>query len=1115
MQTRLGRVRRRSPSLSLHFTRHKHNATKEGMPRGVQATTTNPRTQTIRGAVGMNGIIRPLPPADAARLHAAGSCITSFSEACKALVRNALASNPSRVQISIAQSAWRVRVEDDGGGIPPHVMPWVGEVPLAIFAGSNGGCGSDQTARSDGPVSQRIDNALGGTALGTVRVARGGADDMLRVAQSLHALCHVADVTIVTGSMHERDARATVCKHTKRVAYGRSEADCSQQLQRGTVACAPAHSGTAVTAEGVFRNIPVRQRSMAAHAEMQNFLEWLARVALIHAQVQIAVIDVDARKVVFAVRACAVTEQRVQQVLPRVRLIPLASGATLMPVYTTCSRTGMLVQGFLGAHTHPTDNIVRLYTNGEPVCRTEEAVMSLSGGHAVGTERSVGAPTNLVTHIVDACEAATVQAATARGLVLPRVAFTVLLDVLMPPAQAREAHHVSHVDAVCNNVHIVAETVTAAVQSAVHNVWQAWSPRADATDSTSLVVSTRPHAAGDAQAVQNDSLAQTVHVYVKQTREGGTSPTMQRGGDGTHATATGTPTANGGTQHETLTMRVSRADTPCEGMRTPSAPHARGRSVTPRAGSNHTPVPAHLLFGCTAAPGTCAASPSPRHRPDATQAAQCAAVADRVGSPRSHVLPKITANATPWRMPGRALLAVGTVSDAVTRLQRVRGTSPGAASPSTRMFIAHTRGSMLAEALGIAVPPQHATLAAASAVLQPPPGCLKRASSGLIANPLPLANRGDTLHAASAASALAARVRTQGGRAPTWSCCASLRQSTGGQEPCTATGGCGVSSTTGGTKLRRSMLMNLHVVGQVDKKFLVATQEVGRCPRQETDMSMHTGGTAVPNASPIFNVLLFDQHAVDERLRLEKMTRILFGACALDAFDCPTRFAHRPLRESPIALDGLSFKAACGIHEAQCAYDVSAHFGRAYLSPAATLLLEPHVAHAVTQFAPVADVWGWQVRSTASGSIAVDTLPHFLDVNLSLDDLLQFVVDVAAQPYRWGSLKASLVARGEKQSTCTYAGDNAAASPTDLAAAAESAERIPWMCACFRAGLVPPAIMRVLHSKSCRGAIMFGDAVSRGVAERMLRELAACELPFQCAHGRPAAMPLARLHSLL
>ncbi len=56
--------------------------------------------------------------------------------------------------------------------------------------------------------------------------------------------------------------------------------------------------------------------------------------------------------------------------------------------------------------------------------------------------------------------------------------------------------------------------------------------------------------------------------------------------------------------------------------------------------------------------------------------------------------------------------------------------------------------------------------------------------------------------------------------------------------------------------------------------------------------------------------------------------------------------------------------------------------------------------------------------------------------------------------------------------------------------------------------LMPPAVRRVLNSKACRGAVMFGDELSLEQCRTLLAQLAKCRNPFQCAHGRPSAVPL-------
>ena len=57
----------------------------------------------------------------------------------------------------------------------------------------------------------------------------------------------------------------------------------------------------------------------------------------------------------------------------------------------------------------------------------------------------------------------------------------------------------------------------------------------------------------------------------------------------------------------------------------------------------------------------------------------------------------------------------------------------------------------------------------------------------------------------------------------------------------------------------------------------------------------------------------------------------------------------------------------------------------------------------------------------------------------------------------------------------------------------------------------PPAALRVLASKACRRAIKFGDSLDLDACQRLLDGLARCDLPFQCAHGRPTIAPVVQL----
>jgi DNA mismatch repair ATPase MutL len=177
-------------------------------------------------------------------------------------------------------------------------------------------------------------------------------------------------------------------------------------------------------------------------------------------------------------------------------------------------------------------------------------------------------------------------------------------------------------------------------------------------------------------------------------------------------------------------------------------------------------------------------------------------------------------------------------------------------------------------------------------------------------------------------------------------------------------------------------------------------------------------------------LLVLDQHAADERVRLEALQR--------EVLACATRGAPRapppPLR--------LAAPQPLGLAGAEVA------------------LLAAHTAAAAA--------WGWRWAPApgaagAPGALVVTAVPVVLGAPLAAADLRAFL-------HRLGA-----------------AGGVAGA---------------------------PPAVTRVLASRACRGAVMFGDALDRAQCGALAAALARAELCFACAHGRPTAAPLVDLRAL-
>ena len=57
----------------------------------------------------------------------------------------------------------------------------------------------------------------------------------------------------------------------------------------------------------------------------------------------------------------------------------------------------------------------------------------------------------------------------------------------------------------------------------------------------------------------------------------------------------------------------------------------------------------------------------------------------------------------------------------------------------------------------------------------------------------------------------------------------------------------------------------------------------------------------------------------------------------------------------------------------------------------------------------------------------------------------------------------------------------------------------------------PQGMVEMLKSRSCRTAIMFNDVLDAEQCRKLVCELARCNFPFQCAHGRPTLTVIAEL----
>lgn len=202
-----------------------------------------------------------------------------------------------------------------------------------------------------------------------------------------------------------------------------------------------------------------------------------------------------------------------------------------------------------------------------------------------------------------------------------------------------------------------------------------------------------------------------------------------------------------------------------------------------------------------------------------------------------------------------------------------------------------------------------------------------------------------------------------------------------------------------------------------------------------------------------------DQHAADERIRLEELQRECLGP-------------HGAPRS-----------------------DHSFH-----LTAPSRVELTHGEAELLSQYRGKVESWGWRYTCEAPtevGTVVVLTaVPRVAGFLLSGVDLKLFLMELAGE---------APVCRQAFIGRCVACG--APCWVPDRA--------FPWILAeAGGSSGAPPGVHRALASRACRSAIMFGDRLSTAQARTLLSCMAACRQLHICAHGRPTVTSLVSLRQL-
>ncbi|OQD68054.1 hypothetical protein PENPOL_c003G07058 [Penicillium polonicum] len=268
-------------------------------------------------------------------------------------------------------------------------------------------------------------------------------------------------------------------------------------------------------------------------------------------------------------------------------------------------------------------------------------------------------------------------------------------------------------------------------------------------------------------------------------------------------------------------------------------------------------------------------------------------------------------------------------------------------------------------------------------------------------------------------------------------------------------------------KLQRRALETAEVIAQVDKKFILA-----KFHKRPVILDSEVTSNDV--------LLLIDQHAADERCRIELLFREMFLSAGLG------EDLESGVRVRTVQVDSLAF-------------EVSSTEGDLF-----------------QKYTGLFSDWGIEYvthgKTNSTVLITVHTLPVLIAERCRLEP--HVLIDLMRREI-WSSEEDG---RKPFQSKKTFAtedadqdlelsdGDDVVHKGTSASSASHS--WVQQMNGC------PQGIVDLLNSRACRTAIMFNDPLNIEECQALVSRLARCAFPFQCAHGRPSMVPILDLRSL-
>lgn len=269
-------------------------------------------------------------------------------------------------------------------------------------------------------------------------------------------------------------------------------------------------------------------------------------------------------------------------------------------------------------------------------------------------------------------------------------------------------------------------------------------------------------------------------------------------------------------------------------------------------------------------------------------------------------------------------------------------------------------------------------------------------------------------------------------------------------------------------RLSKSGLADAQVLAQVDRKFILVKLSIG-----QTGPQNHNGKSQpLPGETAL---VLIDQHAADERCQVEALYEELCNVETVQLL--------KPLHFEVSLQEGRLF---------QQQRDFLSGWGFCYETQDGHLDGDLRLASSRSSNRPTS------VQSEGNVRVAVTALPNLIAERCRLEP--RILINL---------LRGEIWARAENG--FVKGRDGVSREELDFrqcSSESSGGDKKQWLS---KISSCPKGLIEMLNSRACRSAIMFNDVLAMEKCKALVKRLANCSFPFQCAHGRPSMVVLGGL----